>query len=90
MRVLDIVSGLDWARIRLALPVYKALLPVAGQRADLRVTGLGHAVQGVVSAVRNHDVAGRVHCHAGRQAEARICSLAVLKSQPPLARPPRG
>ncbi len=79
MRVLDIVSGLDWARIRLALPVYEALLPVACQRADLAC--LGHAAQGVVSAVRNHDVAGRVHSHAGRQAEAHICSLAVLKAR---------
>ena len=46
-----------------ALPVCEALLPVAGQRADL--AGLGHAAQGVLSAVHNHDVAGRVHRDGG-------------------------
>jgi hypothetical protein len=41
---------------RIALPVCKALLPVARQRADL--TGLGHAAQSVVITIH---VAGRVH-----------------------------
>jgi hypothetical protein len=47
----------------IALPVCEALLPVAGQRADL--AGLEHAAQGVVSAVHNHDVASRVHRDGG-------------------------
>jgi len=62
-----------------ALTVCEARLPVAGQRADL--AGLGHAAQGVVSAVHNHDVAGRVHRDAARVVEARIGALAVLKAR---------
>jgi len=61
-----------------ALPICEALLPVAGQRADL--AGLGHAAQGVVFGVSNNNVAGRVHRHAARAVEARVGALAVLKS----------
>jgi hypothetical protein len=45
------------------------------------LAGLGHAAQGVVSVLGNHNAAGRVHRDAARVVEARIGALAVLKAR---------
>ncbi len=48
---------------------------------EVKVQGLGLEAQGVVLAVRNHDVAGRIHRDAGWAFAARMGALAVLKAR---------
>jgi hypothetical protein len=54
----------------------------------------GHAAQGVVQGVRNHDVAGRVHRHARRLVEARSWpvhkGLVIVVAPSDVEQPPRG
>jgi hypothetical protein len=66
------------------LPVDKAALPAAGQRAH-RAIGRDHP-DGVVAVVSHNDVAVGRHHHAVWRIETRGCALPVCETRPPATR----